>query len=550
MPTISISLKDLGNLVGKKISEKELKKLLEYAKAEFAGSDGDEVSIQFNDTNLPYLWCAEGLAILFQGVLGKKKGIPDIKIEKSDYKVIVDRSIRPVRPFISAFVAKGGELNDFFLKQLIQLQEKFCENFGRRREKVAVGIYPVKKISFPIHYCAVPPKSTRFVPLEFSKEMTLAEILEEHPKGKEYAWILKDTKKYPLLYDANKEVLSFPPIINSNTTGKLEIDDNELFFEATGTDLAAVNLATNIFAHALALRGFTIFSTKISYIGKSMITPDVSVEKHKINTDDIVKLLGLDLKDSDIKKLLEMARFNFKNNVVEIPCFRNDIMHSVDMIEDIGIMYGFDNISALPLTIYSIGSTFDLQDSIDKCRDLVIGLGYQEVLSPILTSKETLVDRMNLKHALDLVEVRNPMSAGFSVLRSWILPSLMDVLMRNKHVDFPQKVFEQGLVSIKSNDIVRDEEHVAGVASHMGVSFTTAKQSVDFILRICGVEAEYEDFDHNSFIVGRAAKVLIKNKDIGFVGELHPFVLNAWGLDMPVAGFELNLSELFKILKK
>lgn len=550
MPTINISLKDLSSLVGKKIGDKELKDLLEYAKAEIGSIDGDEVSVQFNDTNLPYLWCAEGLAILFKGLLGKEKGIPDIKIEKSDYKIVVDKSIRPVRPFISAFVAKGGKINDFFLKQLIQLQEKFCDNFGRQREKVAIGVYPSKKISFPVYYKAVPPKSVRFVPLEFSKEMTLAEILEEHPKGKEFSWILKDTKKYPLLYDANKEVLSFPPVINSDSMGKLGIDDTELFFEATGSDLDSVNLAANVFAHVLAMRGFKIYSVKVSYVGRSLVTPDVSVQSHRLNKDDVAGLLGLDIKDSDVKKLLEMSRFNFRNYVVEIPCFRNDIMHSVDIIEDIAVMYGFENIKSLPLTEYTIGSTFVLQEMVDKCRDVVVGFGYQEILSPILTSKEVLVDRMNLKRALDVVEVNNAMSAGFSVLRSWVLPGLMDVLMHNKHFDFPQKIFEQGLVSVRENDVVNDEEHIACVSSHINVSFTELKQAVDVLLRICGLDAVYEDVEHSSFVPGRVAQVLIKEKPVGFVGEIHPFVLNAWGLDMPAAAFELNLSALFNILKK
>ena len=549
MPTIDVSLKDLGNLIGKRISEKELKNLLEYAKAEFSGSDGDNISVQFNDTNQPYLWCAEGLALLFRSVLGKEKGVPNIKVEKSDYKIIVDRSVRSVRPYISSFVAKGGRIDDFFLKQLIQLQEKFCDNFGRRRQKIAVGVYPCKKISFPVYYKAVPPKSVRFVPLEFSKEMNLAEILEDHPTGKEFSWILKDTKKYPLLSDSNNEVLSFPPIINSSNMGKLEINDDELFFEATGIDMKSVNLTANIFAHVLSVRGFSIHSVKISYVGKSTITPDLIVEKHKLNTEDITKILGLELKDSDIKRLLEMARFNFKNPVVEIPCFRNDIMHSVDIIEDVGIMYGFNNIEASPLSTYSVGETFDLQEDVDKLRDIVTGLGYQEILSSILTSKEVLVDRMNLKRGVDIVEINNPMSAGFSVLRSWLLPGLMDVLMHNKHVDFPQKIFEQGLINIRNNDIVSDDEHIAGVSTHINSSFTEARQSIDVVLRVCGVEASYEDFDHNSFISGRAAKVIVNNKEIGFVGEVHPFVLNAWGLDMPVAGFELNLSELFKIIK-
>lgn len=550
MPTINISLKDLSNLVGKKINEKELRSLLEYAKAELDSIEGDEVSVQFNDTNLPYLWCAEGLAILFRGILGREKGVPELKIEKSDYKIIVDKSIRPVRPFISAFVARGGKIDNFLLKQMIQLQEKFCDNFGRKREKVAIGIYPSKKISFPVYYTAVPPKSVRFVPLEFSKEMTLAEILEEHPKGKEFSWILKDTKKYPLLYDANRDVLSFPPIINSNTTGKLEIRDTELFFEATGTDLDAVNLAASVFAHALAMRGFRIYGAKVSYVGRNVFTPDVSISYYKLNKDEISKLLGLELKESDVKKLLEMARFNFKNYSVGIPSFRNDIMHCVDIIEDIAVMYGFENIASLPLTTYSVGSTFGLQDMIDKYRDVVVGLGYQEILSPILTSKEILVDRMNLKKVLDIIEVSNAVSINFSVLRSWLLPGLMNLLMHNKHIDFPQMVFEQGLISIRDNEIINDEEHIAGVSSHINASFTEAKQAVDVLMRACGAEAAYDDMEHNSFIPGRVAQVIVKDKPVGFVGEIHPFVLNAWGLDMPAAGFELNLSDLLIIIKK
>ncbi len=545
MPTINVSLKDLSSLVGKKLNG-EVKEILEYAKAELEKVDGDEISVKFNDTNLPYLWCAEGLATLFRGVLGKEKGIPEIKIENSDYRIVVDKSVRQVRPFIASLVAKGGKIDEFFLKQLIQLQEKFCENFGRRRQKVAVGIYPCKKIGFPVYYKAVPPKSVRFVPLEFSKEMTLAEILESHPKGKDYAWILADTKKYPLLIDSNQEVLSFPPVINSNNMGKLELDDNELFFEATGTDDSAVNLAACIFAMALSMRGFRICSVKVSYSGKTVVSPDVSSEKISLGKDDVSRILGIELKDSELKNLLEMARFDFRNGVVSVPCFRNDIMHPVDIVEDVCIMNGFGKIESLPLKTYTAGSTTHLQDCIDVLRGLAVGLGFQEVFSSVLTSREELLDRMNMKKAVDVVEVENPSSAGFGVLRSWLLPGLMDVLMKNKHVDFPQKVFEQGLVNVRVNDSVADEEHVAGACSHGGVSFTDAKQAVDALLRACGCEAVYDDFDHPSFIQGRVAKVIVKDKMLGFVGELHPFVLNAWGLDMPVSGFELNLSSLLK----
>ena len=287
MPTCVFSLKDLNSLVKKTIKQSELKDLLEYAKAELEGVSGDEITVQFNDTNMPYLWSVEGLAIFLRGVLGKEKGIPNIKINKGAYKINVDSSLKSIRPHIAAFVAKGKKVNDHFLKQLIQMQEKFCEAYGRRREKIAMGVYPAKKITFPVSYKAVPPRSVKFVPLEFMKEMDLLQILDQHPTGKEYAWILKGLKKYPLLIDYNKEVLSFPPIINSENTGRLSIEDDEIFFEATGTDLDSVNLAANIFAQIFYERGFDIFSVNIGYSRKPMTTPEFKTSTLKFKKEDV-----------------------------------------------------------------------------------------------------------------------------------------------------------------------------------------------------------------------------------------------------------------------
>jgi len=247
MPTITFSLVDLNNLIGKKITEEKLVELFDYAKAELERKEGDEITVKFNDTNQPYLWSVEGLAIFFRGVLGLEKGIPKIKIEKSNNKLFVDKSVKTVRPYISAFIAKGVKIDDYLLKQIIQLQEKLCDNYGQRRQKIAIGVYTSKKIEFPVNYKAVDPESVDFVPLDFKESLNLREIIEKHPKGKEYAWILKDEKRYPILLDSRKNILSFPPIINSAELGKIKIGDDEIFFEATGNDENAIRLATNIF---------------------------------------------------------------------------------------------------------------------------------------------------------------------------------------------------------------------------------------------------------------------------------------------------------------
>src|SRR3989338_6304625 len=333
MQTITFSLNDLNSLVGKKLSPEEVHELAQYGKAEVEGYDeeADELKMNFDDTNLPYLWSVEGFARLVKGILGIQKGVPELKLHKANYQVVADKSVAKIRPFIACFAAKGKKMNEYLLKQIIQLQEKFCESYGRRRQKVSIGLYSYKRIKFPLHYKAVEPGSIEFVPLEFKAKMNLKEVLAEHPKGREYAWILEGFEKYPLLADDKNEVMSLVPIINSNFTGKIEIGDENIFFEATGTDEEAVNLATVIFAYALFERGFEIHSVEIKYPGKKALSPDLELETITIKNEQIRHLFGLELKENEVKHLLEKAQFEFEGHKVRIPPYRKDILHPYDV---------------------------------------------------------------------------------------------------------------------------------------------------------------------------------------------------------------------------
>lgn len=544
MPTITFSLKDFQQLLGKKVSQEELKDLLEFAKAELEKSEEDNVSVKYNDTNLPYLWSVEGLTMFLRGVLGKQKGIPALKLEKSKYELVVDKSVADVRPFISSFIAKGKKIDDYLLKQLIQLQEKIADNYGRRRQKIAIGIYRSEKIKFPITYKAVKPESVKFVPLEFSEQFNLREILEKHPKGKEYAWILKDAKTYPLLVDASQKVLSFPPVINSNDIGKLEVGDSEIFFEATGTDEKSVNLAAVIFAYAMAERGFKIYSVDSKRQLLNLETESISIKK-----EDIKNLLGLELKDSQIKDLLERALYNVKVDSsvkVEIPPFRNDIMHPVDIIEDIAILYGYKTIEPLELKTQTIGETFELTKFIDKIRELLVGLKFQEIWSAVLNNKQNLYSNMNVKD-FGTVEIEEFVSETYSVVRSWLTPLILEVFSKNRHIDFPQLIFEQGTVNVRNSKEIKDFESLAFGISHSDADFTEAKKALDFIFRVLETKYSIEHTEHSSFIPGRVGKIMVSGKQIGIVGEISPQVLSNWKLEMPVVVAEMNLNDLFEV---
>jgi phenylalanyl-tRNA synthetase beta chain len=551
MPTINFSLKDLQKLIGKKILVDELKELLTYAKADFEDYDKttDEVTADFGDTNLPYLWSVEGVARLIKGILGKEKGLAQLKLNKSNYKLNVETSITKIRPYIAAFVAKDSKIDSYFIKQIIQLQEKLCETYGRKRQKVAIGLYNYSKIKFPIHYKAVQPEKIKFIPLDFKKEMDLKEILEEHPKGQEYAKILEDFDKYPILIDDENKVLSFPPIINSNDTGKIVEEDTDLFFEVTGTDLDSVLMSCNIFAYALQERGFKIFQVDIKYPNKKITTPFIFNDTIKLNKENVQNLLGLDLKEIEIKKLLEKQRYGYKAGKVFIPEYRKDILHENDVIEDIGIAHGYDKIEPLPLTKYTPGSTKPVINFIDKTREIMIGLGFQEVMTQILSNKNLLYNKMEIDD-IGTIELENPTSENYSVIRTWLIPLLMEILSKNKHIEYPQKIFEQGLITIKKDGRIIDYERIASVIVSEKADYTKIKQVFDCLMRMLDIEYDIEESDHKSFIEGRIGRIMVNKQKIGYIGEINPKVIYNFNIEMPIVAFELNLTDLFEATKK
>ncbi len=553
MPTITFALKDLKNLVGKDIKLDQLSDLVEYGKGEFSNYDKEtgEASVEFGDTNLPYLWSTAGIARLIRGILGLHMGIPKFKTKKSDYQVIVEPSVKQIRPYLTAFVAKGKAIDEYLLKQMIDLQEKFCENFGRRRQKVSIGIYSYKRITFPVHYRATSPESIKFIPLEFKKEMTQQEILEEHPKGIEYKWILEGFEKYPILIDNKNEVLSFPPIINSNWSGKIEPGDRDLFIEVTGTEEDSVNLAANIFAQALFERGFEIHQTEIQYSDRKIKCPHDFGDTMKITQQQARDITGLNLTEPQIKNLLQKMQYDYgtkgKNIIVKIPFYRKDIMHPYDIIEDIAIAYGYQKIKPETMRSYTIGTTPELNNFIDLARETILGLGYQEIMSPILSNKETLYQKMNMKE-LETVEIKEFMSERYSVVRTWLLPILMEVLSKNKHAEYPQKIFEEGLLTTRKKDKIKDIHRIAAITCHTNANYTKARQALDFLMRTLGIKYEVKETEHPSFLQGRVGRVYVKNKAVAYLGEISPQVLTNWDLTMPAAGFELNLTELFEII--
>jgi phenylalanyl-tRNA synthetase beta chain len=546
MPNIEVSYSDLCSLVGKDLSLEELKKCMGFAKAEINGIEGDLLKVEIKDSNRPDLWSTEGIARELRGRLTRERGLPEYKIEKSDVVVEVDKKVGRVRPLTVCAVAKNVRMNQAMLSQLIQLQEKVAGTFGRNRKEVAIGVYDLSRIKPPIKYTTA-GLDKRFIPLDFRKEMSIKEILEEHPKGKEFAHLVEGLKEIPIFIDSTGEVLSIPPIINSNYTGKVTEDTREVFIECSGFNFKFLMPALNVLAAALIDRGARVESVKVVYSGKAMCTPDLTPKKAFVDVDFVNKISGLKLSGKEMAKLLEQARYDAKlgERKIEVlyPAYRQDIMHPRDVAEDVIISFGYDKIKPEPIKHETKGEMDEKDVFSESLIEKMVVLGFQEILSYTLTNKEYLFNRMNVKEE-GVVEIENPVSLNWNVFRSWLLPSLMEFYSNNQHVQYPQKIFEIGdvvLIDEKQETRTRDVRKLVAAIADSKVGYDDIAEVLDAFLSSLKVKYKLRRRKHGSFIEGRVAEILVKNKPVGFIGELYPSVLSSWKLEMPVAAFEIDL---------
>lgn len=555
MPTIEVSHRDLCNLVGKNISVKELEERgILYVKGEIDEETGDLLKIDIKDTNRPDLWSAEGMAREIKGRYNVETGLPEYKTKKSGLIVKVDKKLAEIRPYTVCAVVKNLKITDDVLSQMIQLQEKVSGTYGRNRKEVAIGVYDYHKIKGPINFTAVKPTSIKFEPLEFNHEMTPKEILERHPKGKEYGHLLKGLPEYPIFMDSANQVLSMPPIINSNYTGKVTKNTRDIFIECSGFNLKFLVPALNVLVTALADRGGEIETVEVQYSDRKIITPDLEPKSISLDVDYCNNVSGLCLKPEEMCKLLEKSRYHARNrkNIIELlyPAYRQDIMHQRDIIEDVIISYGYNEIEPEVPKLPTLGKSRELETFSERVTEIVTGLGLQEVMTYILTSKYSIFKRMNLPEG-DVVEIENYVSSNWNVFRTWLLPGVLELLSKNKHINYPQKVFEIGdvvkLDAFKETK-TKDVCSLCVAITNTKVGYEEISSILDALLKNMGVNYSLRPVNHQSFIKGRCAEIVFQGKNIGIIGEINPPVLENFGLEKPVIAFELDVQEIFEAL--
>ncbi|WP_414468821.1 phenylalanine--tRNA ligase subunit beta [Methanobacterium sp. ACI-7] len=554
MPVITFNYEDLYEILGTEIDKEKLIKLLPMIGSDIDDYDEEMVKVEFFP-NRPDHLSVEGVARTLKGFLDIKKGIPEYGVEDSGVDVTVDEEIKNIRPYISFGIIENVDLRGDKLKQIMDFQEDLHWVIGRDRKKVAIGIHNLDVIKAPFYYKAADPDNDSFVPLEMDDEMNLRQILEDHKKGVKYAHLIDKFDKYPLIVDSEGNVLSMPPIINGEFT-KLTEDTKDILVDVTGTDEKAVNYALNIIMASFAEVGGRLKSLNVVYSDRTVKTPDLTPKKKEVRIQNAEKIIGIDLSASDIMEYLSKVRIGAEtksDDVIEaiIPAYRVDILHEVDVIENIAVGYCFNKLEPELPEIATTASENKGEIFDNLLREILTGMGFLETMSLMLTSERQHYQNMLLEED-ERVTVAQPISVDRTMLRKNLLQGLMEFLEDNKHEELPQKIFEVGKVVYLDKTCetcTTDIKKIAGAITHSTANFTEIKSIVDAIFINLGLKMELEKYNHPSFIKGRCAKVKgfnnWKSADLnvtGYFGELSPEVITNFDLEYPVIAFELEFN--------
>ncbi|MDR0670315.1 MAG: phenylalanine--tRNA ligase subunit beta [Treponema sp.] len=565
---------------GRRWEDREaFKEALTCAKAEL-DEDSDKslpppertLKIELNDTNRPDLWATAGCArqLRVHGG-GRRPEYPFFSSpgnpQKTGRKVLVEKTVQGVRPYLAGFIAGGKAVTDASLRDMIQTQEKLAWNFGRKRRTISMGLYRVAAIKWPIVYKAVDPDSVSFVPLQWDLPLTLREILKYHPKGREYGFIQEHEPLHPLLVDSENAVLSYPPIINSADLGAVQVGDTDIFIELTGTDQPSVTLAASIMACDLADQGFAIEPVEAEYgydtpFGRSVVFPYYFQEPVFCSLARVEKFLGERLGADDCVAALERMGVRAKaavsaekNEALEQtkegvfawpPEYRNDFLHAADVAEDVMIGRTLGSFKPERPRDFTVGRLAPISYFSRRVKEILIGMGYQEMIYNYLGSRKDLVEKMR-GAGERIIRVANPMTENYEYVRDSVLASLMQSESVSARSAYPHRIFETGKVAFldsAENSGTATRNYLGFLHAGSDAAFSSVAGQLQTLFYYLSGEYEAEESADPRFIPGRAAAALFKGKQVGVFGELHPELLENWGVTMPCAAAELDLDAL------
>ena len=599
MPVVDVDPDELRDLTGHDDkTDDDLKGDLFGLGLEFEGETDDGLlQFEFGPDRLDRL-SVEGVARSLRYHYGDDRGVRVPDTNDPDFTFVVDTDVPDERPYVTGAIVRGVDLDDAALESLIQLQEKLHATMGRKRAKGAIGIHDLVALKGAtlgeapggsddasgnsITYTGIAPDGDTFVPLDSERELTPAGVLTEHATGRTYADLVADYDRYPAIYD-ELGLFSFPPVINGRRT-EVSTDSRDLLVELTGTDQWTIDRMCAIICYALSARGATIEAVEVEYaggadVGRRSVRPDFEVRSKSVTHDRIETMLGVDLDDREVIDLFERSGLDAavadsedgSTNAepdasaddattddatvyeVSIPPYRVDVLHPLDLVDDVGRAYGFDELEPRYPDVGTVGGRHERSRLEAATRDVLTGLGFEDLLNFHMTSESEVHDRMGVDPGTDVlgggepVSITEPYSEDYTVLRPWVLPSLVMVLENNTHRAYPQDLAEIGLAAGADDDEntgVAERRTVAAVLARHDATYEDAKSRLASLCDDFDADLETPATEHPTFIDGRAAAVVIDGEPVGVIGEVHPRVLVEHDLELPVAAFEFRLDAL------
>jgi phenylalanyl-tRNA synthetase beta chain len=549
---ITLYKERFSKFMGKKITIDDLTKNLPWIGFDLEEITEDYVKAEYNPNRIDFCSYA-GVARALKGFLGLETGLPKYTANEPKTTLVIDRAVANVRPYMLAGVVRNIKLDEDAVVEMMEIQEDLHWGIGRDRKKASIGIHNLDVIKSPFTFTAVKPTSAKFVPLGKTEEMNLKEILEKHEKGMNYRHLVDWSPKYPLLIDKDGAVLSMPPIINGELT-RLDANTRNLFLDVTGPSYQAVEQSLNVLATALADMGGTLEKVNVKYFDHTVISPNLNPEKMELRVDYANELLGLTLSETETIRCLRKCRLDARKVGkgvlgVMFPPYRIDILHEVDLVEEVAIGYGYYRLKPTIPKSVTVGEQHPAHKLANVVRQIMIGLGFLETMNFTLTNERVHYEHMRAKPE-DLIKLANPVSIEYTIMRQSLLPGLMKNLADNKSESFPQRLFEAsdvGKINERIETMCERRLHVAAVSSHSTANFTEIKSAAEAFLASLGLRWQIKEAKHPSFLDGRTAAIMIKGKQLGILGEIHPQVLNNFELENPVAAFEMNMEKILKI---
>ncbi|XP_035222020.1 phenylalanine--tRNA ligase beta subunit-like [Stegodyphus dumicola] len=580
MPTIGIKEELLFNALGRKYTEQEFSDLC----FEF-GLELDEVVLEKPDptkdlevsvfkidipANRYDLLCLEGVCrslLIFQNKIDIPRYILSSPQEKQ--KLIIDAATAEVRPFAVAAVLRGITFTQSSYDSFIDLQDKLHQNICRRRTLAAIGTHDLDTINGPFIFTAKAPKDIKFCPLNKDKKYTAEELMDIYANDvhlKQYLHIIKDKPVYPVIYDQNGVVLSMPPIINGEHS-KITLNTKNIFIEITSVDLHKAKVVLDTIVCMFSEYCEEPFVTEpVEVVDPSdniVIYPELKYRTEVLSAESINKKIGINETPESIAKLL--TKMCLKSEVVsesgssvvkvEIPPTRHDIMHARDIMEDVAIAYGYNNITkTIPQTV-TIASQLPLNKLSDQLALELAQAGFTEALTFTLCSRDDISTKLrNTEELLKAVHISNPKTLEFQVVRTSLLPGLLKTINANKKMPLPMKLFEISDVVVKdpSMDVrARNERRLAAVYYNKRPGFEIIHGVLDRIMQLLDVpnlnekncDAGYiiKAYDNPMFFPGRCAEIIVYGKTIGTLGVLHPESVTNFDLNLPCSALEINI---------